>query len=53
MFDLVRQLINYSGSMNIDNTIVQICEILIPMFALTCIWFFAKLVAFVTGLAKK
>lgn len=53
MFELIRQLIGYSGQMNIDNSIVQICQVLIPVFSVTVIWFFAHLVAFITGICKK
>lgn len=53
MFDVIRQLINYSGQINVDNTVLSICQILIPVFSITVIWFFAKLLSFVCGFAKK
>lgn len=53
MYELIRQLISYNGQMTIDNSILQICQVLIPIFSVTVIWFFAHLVAFVTGICKK
>lgn len=53
MFEIVRQLIGYTGQANIDNTCLNVCACLIPIFSVVFIWFFAKLLAFVCGFSKK
>lgn len=52
MFDIIRQLIGYSGQMNIDNTIVQICEIIIPLSFLYVVWGITKIISYVGNIGR-
>lgn len=49
MYDIIRQIINYTGSnnYNMDSSIVNCCIALIPVMVTFFMWQFTKLIAFV------
>lgn len=53
MFDLIKQLIGYSGQANIDNSIITICQIIIPLSFLYIIWGTTKIISFVANIGKQ
>lgn len=55
MYEIIRQLIAYNGSqnLNIDNSILQVCQVLIPMLFAFFAWQFTHLITFIVSWGRK
>lgn len=53
MFDLIKQLIAYNGQANIDNTVLTICQVLIPMTLLYIVWGTTKVISYIVNFGKQ
>lgn len=53
MYNVIRDIISYNGQVNIDNSIIQVCQVLIPVLTVFFIWCFTKLIAYVVNFGKK